>query len=182
MKSCPKGDDPNTQHQQNEVQQLSCMDSNDTGTFQVGFRGQTVNVGATTTAVELELALNDLPTIERVSVSYSDPSVFVGAPNLDFDALHICRASEGLINIEFLSPTGNVPEMIITNAVGIDGLLAISTIQDGTKEYITCSGRGLCSYLTGLCSCVSGYASSDGQGNIGSRRDCGAINPYAYDS
>ena len=33
LKSCPLGDDPNTQHQENEIQQLSCTDSNDAGSF-----------------------------------------------------------------------------------------------------------------------------------------------------
>jgi hypothetical protein len=182
LKSCPKGDDPNTQHQLNELQQMSCTDSNDDGSFQLGFRGQFVSVDATNTAAQLEVALNGLATIESVTVSYADPDIFVGSPNLDADALQICRASEGLINVEFMSPTGNVPEMSILNSVGIDGTLSITTIQDGTKEYITCSGRGLCNHLTGLCSCATGYASSDGQGNIGSRRDCGAIHPYAHDS
>lgn len=122
--------------------------------------------------------MNGLSTIERVSVSYADPDIFA---SLASDALQICKQSEGLL-IEFMSPTGNVPEISFMNSVGVDGVLTITTIQDGTKEYITCSGRGLCNHSSGLCECASGYASSDGQGKIGSRRDCGVINPYAYDS
>lgn len=182
LKSCPKGDDPNTQHQVNEIHQLSCTDSNDAGSFQLSFRGLSVSVTATNTAADLETALNGLSTIEKVSVSYADPSIYVGAPSLDPDALQLCRGSEGLIDIEFLSPTGNVPEMSVTNSGDIDGALTISTIQDGTKEYITCSGRGLCNHSSGLCDCFAGFASSDGQGNVGSRRDCGYVNPYSYDS
>ena len=178
LKSCPKGDDPNTQHQHNEIQQLSCTDSDDVGSFQLGFRGQYTDVRATDTAEQLESALNGLSTIERVSVSYADPDIFA---SLASDALQICKQSEGLL-IEFMSPTGNVPEISFMNSVGVDGVLTITTIQDGTKEYITCSGRGLCNHSSGLCECASGYASSDGQGKIGSRRDCGVINPYAYDS
>jgi len=180
LKSCPKGDDPNTQHQDNEIHQLSCTDSNDAGSFELSFRGQSVSVTATNTAADLETALNGLSVIEEVSISYNDPSIYVGAPSLDPDALQICRASEGLIDIEFKSPTGNVPQMDISNLVGIDGVLTIITTRDGTKEYITCSGRGICDHTSGLCKCFPGFASSDGQGNLGSHRDCGARNPYAY--
>ena len=180
--SCPKGDDPYTQHQDNEIHQLSCTDSNDAGSFDLGFRGEAVTLTATNTAAELETSLNGLSTLERVSVYYADPNIYVGAPGLDADALQICRASEALINIEFMSPTGNVPEITVTNSVDIDGALTITTIQDGTKEYIDCSGRGMCDHESGLCECFTGFASSDGQGNIGSRRDCGAKNAYAYDA
>jgi len=180
--SCPKGDDPQTQHQHNEVQQLSCTDSNDAGSFHLSFRGETVSVSATTTAAEAETLLNSLSTLERVSVSYEDPAIYVGASGLDADALQICRSSEGLVNIEFLSPTSNVPELIISNTVDIDGDLTITTVQDGNKEYIDCSGRGLCDHTSGLCKCFTGFVSSDGQGNIGSRRDCGAKNPYDWDA
>jgi hypothetical protein len=134
------------------------------------------------TAADLETALNGLSTLEGVSVNYNDPAIYVGAPGLDPDALQICRASEAIINIEFLSPTGDVPDIILSNSVDIDGALTITTVQDGTKEYITCSGRGVCDHLTGLCECFPGFASSDGQGNVGSRRDCGAKNPYSYGS
>jgi hypothetical protein len=180
FKSCPKGDDPNTQHQHNEVQQLSCTDSNDVGSFQIGFRDQFVSVHATDTAAQLETALNGLSSLERVLVSYADPNIYVGKAGLAHDALQICRLSGALIKIEFMSPTGNVPEFELTNAFGISGALAITTIQQGTKEYITCSGRGLCNHVTGMCECAAGYASSDGQGKIGTLRDCGAINQYAY--
>lgn len=169
FKSCPKGDDPNTQHQHNEIQQLSCTDSDGVGSFLIGFRDQFVSVHATDTAAQLETALNGLSSLERVLISYADPN-----------GEAVCRQIGALINIEFMSPTGNVPELEITNVFSISGALTITTIQQGTKEYITCSARGLCNHLTGMCECAAGYASSDGQGKIGIRRDCGAVNPYAY--
>ena len=178
LKSCPKGDDVLTQHQNNEVQQLSCTDSDDAGSFQLFFRGHAVSVDVTDTAAELETALNGLSTIESVSVSYSDPGIYVGAAGLAPDALQLCRAVGAAVDIKFLSPTGDVPEMSVDAAAGIDGALGVSTLQDGTKEYITCSGRGLCDHASGLCQCFPGFVSSDGQGNIGSRDDCGAKNPY----
>lgn len=183
LRICPHGDDPHTQHQKNEVQQLSCSDSNDSGTFELTFRDQTATVQVTNTAVDLESILNDLSTIESVSVSYTDPNIYVGAPGLLADSLQVCRDVGQQIEIEFLSPTGDVPEVIVTNTHSdIDGILSMSTLISGTKEYIECSGRGGCNKDTGLCQCFHGYGSSDGQGNVGTRDDCGYKVPYSFDT
>ena len=82
LRSCPFGDDPHSQHQKNEVQQLSCSDSDDSGSFELVFRDYTATVSVTNTAADLESILNALPTIESVSVSYTDPHIYVGAPSL----------------------------------------------------------------------------------------------------
>ena len=177
LKSCPKGDDPHTQHQLNEIQQLACTDSDDAGTITVAFRDESFSISATSTAADLETSLNALSTINDVSVTYTDNDIYVGAPSLDADALQLCRASGQLIDIEFLSPTGNVPDIEVSGSE-VDGDLTVSTIQDGTKEYITCSGRGLCNHIAGVCECFAGYASSNGQGEVGTLGDCGYKNPY----
>ena len=177
LKSCPKGDDPHTQHQLNEIQQLSCTDSDDSGTVQFDFRDETIHVAATSTAADLEDLLKTLSTINGVSVTYTDADIYVGASGLAADALQICRSSGQLVDIEFLSPTGNLPAVKVSS-IQIDGDLSISTIQDGTKEYITCSGRGLCNHNEGVCECFAGYASSNGQGDVGTLGDCGYKNPY----
>ena len=52
-------------------------------------------------------------------------------------------------------------------------LNASLTSVTGTKEYVECSGRGLCLNATGTCSCFAGFASSDGFGRVGTRADCG---------
>jgi hypothetical protein len=177
LKSCPKGDDPHTQHQRNELQQLSCTDSHDIGSIEFKFRDESTTVAVSSTAADLEAALNSLSTINGVSVTYSDPNIYVGAPGLEADSLRICRATGQLVDIEFLSPTGNVPEVQVSSST-VDGDLSISTTQDGTKEYITCSGRGLCDHAFGVCECFHGYASSNGQGKVGTFGDCGYKNPY----
>lgn len=158
--SCPKGDDPHTQHQQNEIQQLTCTDSNDAGSFQLSFRGEAVSIGVTATATDLEAALNSLTTINGVTVSYTDSNIYVGALSLDADALQLCRSTGQTIDIEFLSPTGDVPEIEVSNTGSeVDGALSIATLNDGTKEYIECSGRGLCNHDYGICECFHGYGS-----------------------
>jgi hypothetical protein len=171
------GDDPHTQHQLNEIQQLSCTDSDDSGTIQFSFRDESVSLAVTSTVSNLEAALNSLSTVNGVSVSYNDSGIYVGAPGLDADALQLCRSTGQLIDIEFLSPTGNVPQVQVSGSQ-VDGDLSVSTIQDGTKEYITCSGRGLCNHAAGVCECFAGYASSNGQGEVGTLGDCGFKNPY----
>ena len=184
LRSCPYGDDPHTQHQHNAVQKLSCSDSDNSGSFELTFRDQTTSpISVTNTASDLEAILNALSTIESVSVTYTDPHIYVGAPSLAADSLQICTDVGQEIEIEFLSPTGDVPELIVTNTHSdIDGMLSITTIQAGTKEFVECSGRGVCDTDTGLCQCHPGYGSSDGQGNVGTRDDCGYKVPFSFDA
>jgi hypothetical protein len=49
----------------------------------------------------------------------------------------------------------------------------------GTKKNLECNGRGLCDRETGDCTCFTGYGSSDGDGNAGSRGDCGHVLEFA---
>lgn len=52
-------------------------------------------------------------------------------------------------------------------------LATTTATTTGTREFIECSGRGLCDRVSGVCNCFYGYASSDGLGNRGTRGDCG---------
>ena len=181
QRSCPKGDDPNTIYQDNEKQELACTDDDDDGTFRVSFRGaKTAQLHVTDTVDELKAALNALTSVEEVNVEYSDPSIYIGATGLDADALQLCRASGQSVDIEFLSPTGDVPlvKADSSDMVGISGDITITEAVQGNKEYIECSGRGLCDHILGECECFTGFASSDGQGGAGTLGDCGYRNPY----
>ena len=42
-----------------------------------------------------------------------------------------------------------------------------------TKEEESCANRGVCDYLTGVCTCSTNFRTSDGLGNQGVRGDCG---------
>lgn len=178
FKSCPKGDNPLTPHQNNEIQTIECQDSDNTGTFIISFRGQaTSTIQAHDTVADLQTKLNAVPAIERVIVEYADPTIFAGATGLAADSLQICRTSSQIITVEFLSPTGIIPLMTVSNEVNIDGNLSVRRDTTGNKEYESCSGRGICNQKTGLCECVRGFGSSDGQSNVGNRGDCGYQSP-----
>jgi hypothetical protein len=77
-------------------------------------------------------------------------------------------------------------------SIDTDGAIVVSTDPDrnpatqedvkttglshkGTRENLECSGRGACDEATGICACFDGFQSSDGNGNVGNRRDCGAV-------
>lgn len=49
------------------------------------------------------------------------------------------------------------------------------TSVQGTRQYLECSGRGVCNHELGLCECFPGYSSSDGLGGRGDLADCGFI-------
>ena len=49
----------------------------------------------------------------------------------------------------------------------------------GTKEDIECSGQGICQETTGICSCIAGFQSSNGNIDAaGERGDCSFLNPF----
>lgn len=174
LKSCPKGDDPLTPHQVNEEQIFSCQDSDSNGSFALKFRGEyTSTLSATDSIEELESALNAISTIEKAVVGYVDPDTFIGATGLAIDALYLCRPTSQQIFITFLAPSDDVPLIEVFSVVDIDGPLSFIEEVKGTKEFIECSGRGLCDHKKGVCNCVTGYGSSDNLGNPGSRGDCG---------
>ena len=118
-----------------------------------------------TTLTELEVALESLSTIVDVTVSAAGSDI----------TTPICSLGGTIVNIEFLSPTGDVP-LLGLGLVDIDSAFVIETTM-GTKEDETCSGRGLCDQTTGSCTCFSGFGSSNGQGGKGTLDDCGLVIP-----
>ncbi|KAJ8599691.1 hypothetical protein CTAYLR_004755 [Chrysophaeum taylorii] len=164
--SCPKGDNPHTEFQDNEVQTFTCTTTDSSATIGFTFRQQSTSLLPHGTRLsELETALEGLSSITDVQVT--NPSGNSSAP--------ICSSSGSTIYIEFLSPTGDVP-LITLDLVSVNAA-SVSESTKGTKEYEVCSGRGLCDYTTGECTCFNGFGSSDGQGNKGTLKDCGYVLP-----
>jgi len=173
---CPTGDDPMTGNadtptttnpaQINEQQQINCKAGG--GTYKLTFRGETTApLDSAADDVAIKAALEALNTITRV----------------DINGDRACeKATVGSITVEFLDEFGDLPMMLVDGTALLDGegtdpAATISVIeaanQKGTKENALCSNRGLCDPLTGVCTCSTGYDTSDGYGGSGTRGDCG---------
>lgn len=165
--TCPTGDDPLTRGGLFEIQQLICIGT--TGSFSLKFRQfQTVNMPYSVTAATLKANLEALSSIGTVDVTYSSGTV-------------ACTATgSNVVLVKFKTELGLLPPITTI----LDGVTSIDVAGrgrgqsvGGTKENIECSGRGLCDTSTGKCKCFTGFGSSDGDGNEGTRGDCGFIEP-----
>ena len=169
-RTCPFGDDPYTvNHLRNEVQKISCdTNGDDSGTFTLTFRKEVTRlISVLATGDEVRAALEDLPTVSQAKV-YTDLGVGVET------GTQICSDAEMDFYVELLYPTGDVPLMTIA-ANG--PTMEIKEEIKGTKEFIECSGRGLCDRATGICTCFPGFGASDGQGGDGAIANCGYVEP-----
>jgi len=168
--SCPFGDDPDSvEGQFNEVQEVTCEESDGStdSSFTLKFRQETTaSIAYTATVQDVEAALEALGGMLDVNV-YLDASLAGTA---------VCGNNGGGVGgnvfyVEFFYPTGDVP--LITGAgSGLESLTVVNSVR-GNKEFLECSGRGLCNKETGICRCKQGYGSSDGQSGSGSIGDCG---------
>ena len=155
--------------QYNEKQVITCTASG--GTFTLAFRGETTdNIPYDATADEV------LDYFEELSTVTND---FYTAVDVDFDDDAACSVSGNKFTIEFLQDFGNLP-LVVADSSNLKMSIAtssakmtIATTTDGSKEDHDCSDRGICDYTTGICSCSTGYDTSDGYGNEGQRGDCG---------
>ena len=84
-----------------------------------------------------------------------------------------------MASVTFTQALGDLPLMTTGGTGSLSGgaTLFVSEITKGNKENSECSNRGNCDSATGQCKCYYGHTSSDGNGNGGSRGDCGHINP-----
>lgn len=195
QRHCPKGDDPLTPGQVNEVQLIKCTAV--AGHFTLFYQGApSTTIAYNANAAAVQTALMSIPEITAVKVTFSQ-----GAHTA------VCQPTNpNIISVEFTQQFGPqhpfVPylDSTLTTAGGdVEVATAGETMVDahgnvlvsvlGSKENDLCSGRGLCSRSDGLCACFDtngdAYQSSNGYGGAGSRGDCGwaksvtAFNPTA---
>jgi len=164
---CPVGDNYRTHaynESQFEVQNVTC--SGDAGdhnnaSISLTFRGYTTAALApNATAEDVKDALEALYSIGTVEVWSSG-----GVPWL-------CAPGGGSLRVRFLTELGDLPEM---TAAASGGSLTVQVREEqrGNKELAECSDHGHCDYTTGECKCFDFFVSSNGDGELGTRGDCG---------
>lgn len=187
VESCPRGDDPTTQGQVDEVQLLKCVATS--GTFQLLYRT------SVSFDVPFDASSSVLRDILMSSLGFEDALV-----EFSFGTIACSPATpvntQNVIKITFPVDHGNLPPLQVDTTylrltAQVSGIVVVAgdgaaiggiTSQMGTKENALCSNKGTCNYETGQCLCAAGYGSSDGRGRRGSRNDCGTILPRLVSS
>jgi hypothetical protein len=167
LMTCPYGDDPSTQEQLDERQIIACTDADLSGTISFTFREETTptTISPSATVAEVKALIETLTTAGTVAVDIVD----------DTNADSLCTAAGNEFAVTFETEHGDLPLLLVTTQ-SVDSIV-VSEDEAGTKEMIECSGRGLCDTGSGDCVCFTGFGSSDGKGGIGTKGDCGYIEP-----
>lgn len=140
-----------------------------------------VNITANNASESLSAAISSLfDLFESNWPSFNLSIISDGSSN------RICLdGGDATVAIELYSTMGNIEGIgVIDASVGTDGIQLIS--NKGNGSVYECSNQGICDYSTGRCSCnqlqlggqtVYRAMSSDGRQALGSRADCGFLNP-----
>ncbi|KAL7450249.1 hypothetical protein ACHAWC_003604, partial [Mediolabrus comicus] len=165
-RDCPKGDDPLTSSQNNDVQLLECHA--DIGTFTLTYgRQTTLPISVDASVSQVMDAINALSSVNGVAVSWTS--------GID----RVCVSSGNLIQVTFLQNFGDLPLLIpdgkhLGQTSGVETPIITSMkVVTGNKESDVCSMQGTCDEDKGVCDCLDEWATSDGYGNAGTRGDCG---------
>lgn len=175
LRTCPTGDDPMTGTlldpggvQRSEQQQLYCRATG--GTFKLTFKGHT------TAAISSAATAMEIQAIFEVLISVSNENYVSVAVTSAHSAA--CSSSGNMLTIAFLQDFGDLPLVLgdsasLTATTGSVSLVVTKVIT-GSREELECSGRGICSPSSGVCACSMYFQSSNGNGNLGRRGDCGS--------
>lgn len=153
------------------VQSLSCEASS--GTAQLRFRDSLTAPwdASTLTVEELVNALQDLPSVGTLHLV-----------NASMKSDLFCSATAPrTVTLGFLTEIGTIPALEVVNSAlsGGAGAVTVTVVRNGAASAPAlkqCSGHGYCNRDTGECICRERWSSSDGFGNLGTRRDCGFYN------
>jgi len=177
---CPRGDDILTKGV-TEIQQINCT-TND-GAFKLVFRNKATDaIPWNAPAARVKKAIEKLSTIGKVNVIFTNTSFNASACNRRAGIANTVGWTNNTIKIEFLTELGDVPMMRAFSAStaafsGLGERINTTEYRKGTKENVECNARGICDRTLGRCTCLSGFNTSDHQGNFGQYGDCGFWNP-----
>lgn len=164
---CPHGDDPITDFNGPEAQNVTCDATG--GSFSLEFRqSKTVQIPASATAADVKARLEEIPSIGVVTVNFHSESTAA------------CESGSHGFMVIFHTEHGALPNLVpdASSLTGGSGTCVVTKHIAGTTENIECSGRGVCDTATGICNCFKNFGSSNGTGGIGSRADCGAFSMF----
>ncbi|KAF1313845.1 hypothetical protein FI667_g16935, partial [Globisporangium splendens] len=179
-RSCPRGDDPLTGNQVNEVQVLRCTGKG--GYFLLYFNGEGARVPFDASEAQLAVALRSIKTLPIVKVTYTVPGTVCSSAAMNAVLIEFTDEFGPQPPIKVLGVVSGTPILTGGDVFAASGgaVMAGRISTRGNKEWEFCSNRGDCDEETGVCNCylvpMPGYRSSDGYGNVGVRGDCGAAN------
>jgi hypothetical protein len=196
---CPVGDDPLTLGQVDSVQVVHCNASH--GTFRLSFLGEvTEDIPADATAAQVALLFNKLQKVSGdgggsgggASITFSGrgQKTACGVNRVVTELVDQSHISVGLsynvtyfrehnftITFEQIYGPQKLVEVQDASALSDGASMRVAFSVNGTKESEPCANRGLCDVLTGICTCVKDFDTSDGKGKAGgilhNRGDCG---------
>jgi len=151
QRTCPMGDDPLATSGSATVDSQRYTCAGTSGYFVAKIFGfVTEQIAYNANAATVKAALEALPPIRGVSVSFSSGSV-------------VCASGTITTTIQWTHTPGDVPQLSFP--VNTANIAYASLSVDGTSTSEECSGRGLCTRTganQGLCTCETGFSSSNG--------------------
>jgi hypothetical protein len=176
QRECPKGDDPLTTGQVDEVQIIECTcAATCSGSFRLSFMGRlTAEIGHDAPAAIVKLELEKLKHVRGVTVAMFGSSAGTVCDNDGVSTTVTFTHNPGALSpmsaSSALMTTGSAAtvSVLTSGSSGVHGGVSVT----GTRENAECSGRGGCVLGEGWCTCNEGFSSSDGAGGAGSTGDC----------
>eukprot|EP01029_Cantina_marsupialis_P015010 TRINITY_DN3288_c0_g1_i2.p1 TRINITY_DN3288_c0_g1~~TRINITY_DN3288_c0_g1_i2.p1 ORF type:complete len:806 (+),score=194.93 TRINITY_DN3288_c0_g1_i2:122-2539(+) len=167
--TCPSGADPWTRDDYNEIQAFYC--SATSGSFYISFNGV-----QSSSPVQYDLTANGFRS-ELYNLTT------INAPIVEIETsgeTSICSANGVVTLIKFTHEAGDLPLITLTDVSlspsAASGSAHFYEWRKGISESGVCSNMGYCDSDRGLCSCFTGWGSSNGMHGTGALGDCGYWN------
>ncbi|KAL4093706.1 hypothetical protein PRIC1_011138 [Phytophthora ramorum] len=165
LKSCPRGDDPLTTGQKNEMQIVQCTATG--GSFYLFYNGQGASIPFDATQSDLDRILRTIKTLPAVKVTFGGTATTVCS-----------SATANAVTIEFTYEFGPQPPIKVMGSLnGINSLTGGSVFAASAgkcptgpswytapsasntvhSQWTECSDAGICDHNTGQCLCYTPF-------------------------